>query len=437
MVNTRLVLLVTFAVFLTSAFCAQAQTKTVPTTATAEEVQSQNSKSAGSVAAGSPFTRDTEDSSSNKPDRENARKFYKTAEKYGRAKLFHQAVQYFQEALKHDPDYPEALYGLGRAYINLGSFKDAVETFEKLLKLDPNSADAYTALGEAYAKLREENHGSPIQNESAAVESVGLPVKPVAKGSESGGNIAPRKNDLTGVYKVGIGDVLDIHIAGSSTADSTLFTVSSTGTVEYPILGQSMNVLGLTTNEISEKIGAELKHRAIGNASDTQVGVRDYNSHTILVSGLVKEPGTKILRREAIPLYVVLADAQPLPEAAQVTVISQHADKTRIIDLANAEETSMLVLPGDVVSVGTTEKQFFYVGGEVKSPGELPFHKGLTLTQAIFSAGGVTLRGEKVQLSRGSGNALLTLNEFKLKEINKGKVPDPLIQPGDRIMVLH
>jgi protein involved in polysaccharide export with SLBB domain len=165
--------------------------------------------------------------------------------------------------------------------------------------------------------------------------------------------------------------------------------------------------------------------------------VRDYNSHTILVSGLVKEPGTKILRREAIPLYVVLADAQPLPEAAQVTVISQHADKTRVVDLAKAEETSMLVLPSDVVSVGPAEKQFFYVGGEVKSPGELPFHKGLTLTQAIFSAGGVTLRGEKVQLSRGSGNGLLTLSEFKLKEINKGKVPDPLIEPGDRILVLH
>jgi polysaccharide export outer membrane protein len=207
--------------------------------------------------------------------------------------------------------------------------------------------------------------------------------------------------------------------------------------LEYPILGQPLKVLGLTTNEISENIGAELRRRAIGRESDPQVGVRDYNSHTILVSGLVKEPGTKILRREAIPLYVVLADAQPLPEAFQVTVISHHSDKARVVELSDAEQTSMLVLPGDVVSVGAAAKQFFYVGGEVKAPGEFSFHKGLSLTQAIFAAGGVTVRGEKVQLSRGAGDGLLTLSKFKLKDINNGKVPDPLIEPGDRITVLH
>jgi len=434
MVRIRLVLLVSFAISLTSVFSAQAQTKTVPTTVTAEEDQSQISKGSNSVTAPSGFMRDAEDRSSNKTARENARRSYKAGVKYGRANLFRQALQSFQEALKQDPNYPEALYGLGRAYLDLGHFNEAVETFEKLLKLDPNSTDAYTGLGEAYAKLKNEKPGLQIQNNSSVAERVALPAKPEVIGTES--SPAP-ESDLTGVYKIGIGDVLDIRIEGTPTLDSTLFTVSSTGTLEYPILGQPMKVLGLTTNQISETIGAELKRRAIGRDSEPQVGVRDYNSHTILVSGLVKEPGTKILRREAIPLYVVLADAQPLPEAAQVTVISQHADKTRVVDLAKAEETSMLVLPSDVVSVGPAEKQFFYVGGEVKSPGELPFHKGLTLTQAIFSAGGVTLRGEKVQLSRGSGNGLLTLSEFKLKEINKGKVPDPLIEPGDRILVLH
>ncbi len=434
MVRIRLVLLVSFAISLTSVFSAQAQTKTVPTTVTAEEDQSQISKGSNSVTAPSGFMRDAEDRSSNKTARENARRSYKAGVKYGRANLFRQALQSFQEALKQDPNYPEALYGLGRAYLDLGHFNEAVETFEKLLKLDPNSTDAYTGLGEAYAKLKNEKPGLQIQNNSSVAERVALPAKPEVIGTES--SPAP-ESDLTGVYKIGIGDVLDIRIEGTPTLDSTLFTVSSTGTLEYPILGQPMKVLGLTTNQISETIGAELKRRAIGRDSEPQVGVRDYNSHTILVSGLVKEPGTKILRREAIPLYVVLADAQPLPEAAQVTVISQHADKTLVVDLAKAEETSMLVLPSDVVSVGPAEKQFFYVGGEVKSPGELPFHKGLTLTQAIFSAGGVTLRGEKVQLSRGSGNGLLTLSEFKLKEINKGKVPDPLIEPGDRILVLH
>jgi protein involved in polysaccharide export with SLBB domain len=166
------------------------------------------------------------------------------------------------------------------------------------------------------------------------------------------------------------------------------------------------------------------------------VSVRDYNSHSILVSGLVKEPGAKILRREAIPLYVVLADAQPLSEAALVTVMSQHAVKSRTVELSDPEQTALLVLPGDVITVKAQARQFFYVGGNVKSPGELPFRSGLTLTQAILSAGGVTLKGEKVRLTRGEGNGLLTMQEFKLKEINGGKTPDPLVEPGDRITVL-
>jgi protein involved in polysaccharide export with SLBB domain len=134
---------------------------------------------------------------------------------------------------------------------------------------------------------------------------------------------------------------------------------------------------------------------------------------------------------------VVLADAQPLPEAAQVTVISQASAKSRTFELSDPDQASVLVLPGDVVTINPSIKQFFYVGGEVKSPGELQFHRGLTLTQAILSAGGVTPRGEKVQVTRGRGNEVLTMKEYKLKQINKGSVPDPLVEPGDRILVLH
>ena len=75
---------------------------------------------------------------------------------------------------------------------------------------------------------------------------------------------------------------------------------------------------GLTADEISDRFESELKRRALVENPKVSVGVRDYASHTILVSGLVKESGPKILRREAIPLYVVVADAQPLPEAEHV-----------------------------------------------------------------------------------------------------------------------
>ncbi len=433
MVRRKTILLLSLATSLTCCLLVEAQTKSVTATSLPRESPSPNSTPATSAVSVSTFER-SEDKHPNNIDRENARRYYKAGVKYGRANLFRQALQSFQEALKHDPEYPEALYGLGRAHLDLGHYSEAIVAFQTVLKLDPNANDAYSGLGEAYAKLKEEKPASPIQDNFGVGERVAITAKPA---DMTPPKMPDRKSDLAALYKVGAGDVLDIRMAGSPNQDSTLFTISSTGMLEYPILGQPLNVLGLTTNEISENIGAEMRRLAIGRESDPQVGVRDYNSHTILVSGLVKEPGTKILRREAIPLYVVLADAQPLPEASQVTVMSQHSDKARVIELSDAQQTSMLVLPGDVVSVAEGAKQFFYVGGEVKSPGEFSYHKGLSLTQAILAAGGVTPGGEKVELTRGAGDGLLSLNKFKLKDINNGKVSDQLIEPGDRIMVLH
>jgi protein involved in polysaccharide export with SLBB domain len=197
-----------------------------------------------------------------------------------------------------------------------------------------------------------------------------------------------------------------------------------------------MNVIGLTPEQITENLKENIKPGANSRNGKVSVTVREYNSHAIMVSGLVKEPGTKILRREAIPLYVVLADAQPLPEAEQVMWVSREEAKPVLLNLAEAQSTSFLVRTGDVITVQAAPKQYFYVGGEVKEPGEKLLHAGLTLTQAILSAGG-TEKGKLLQLTRERAGGLLATTNYKLSDINSGKVPDPLIQPGDRIMVIR
>jgi len=163
--------------------------------------------------------------------------------------------------------------------------------------------------------------------------------------------------------------------------------------------------------------------------------VRDFASHTILVSGLVKDSGTKILRREAIPLYVVVADAQPMPEAARVTVVRNESNATFEIDLTQTREMSLLVRPGDVITLLPSETQFVYISGEVKSPGEKIFRRGLTLTQAIIAAGGVMPKAKEARLARDNGEGFLVVTRYKLKEIESGKVQDPLVKPGDRITI--
>ena len=80
--------------------------------------------------------------------------------------------------------------------------------------------------------------------------------------------------------------------------------------------------------------------------------------------------------------------------------------------------------------------EFFYVGGEISSPGQKDFHSGLTLTQALLASGGVTkTAGDRVKVSRQGPDGRLVSTEYNLREIENGVAPDPALRPGDRIEV--
>ena len=71
---------------------------------------------------------------------------------------------------------------------------------------------------------------------------------------------APSANSgATSTYRVGVGDVLDIQLAGVATRESTLFTVMKSGALEYPLLSRALNVTGLTTDEIARRLNGEIQ----------------------------------------------------------------------------------------------------------------------------------------------------------------------------------
>src|SRR5438105_3052128 len=170
----------------------------------------------------------------------------------------------------------------------------------------------------------------------------------------------------TSLYRVGIGDVLDIRLSNQPTRESTLFTVLKDGGLEYPLLNAPITVTGLTTDEIARRLSGEIK---VIQSARVSVSVRDFASHAVVITGLVDNPGRKLLRREAVPLYAVLAEALPRPEAVIATVV--HGDKEQKVSLSNSQGLSMLVLPGDTVRVSGSAviaKHFIYLGGDVTSP---------------------------------------------------------------------
>lgn len=245
----------------------------------------------------------------------------------------------------------------------------------------------------------------------------------------------PRRTPLTtAVYHVGIGDVLDIRLANLPSRESTLFTVLQNGELEYPLLNGPIRVAGLSTEEVANLLSTEIK---VIRAACVSVTVRDYASHAVVVTGLVDSPGRKTLRREAVPLYAVLAEALPRDEATDATIV--RGGKSETIALNNEQSMSTLVFSGDVIKVSgnaASGKAFVYIAGDVTSAGEKEFRDGLTLTQALISAGGLSRSGKTtVKVARRNANGFLTATEYNLQSIQEGKVQDPLLQAGDRIDV--
>jgi len=237
----------------------------------------------------------------------------------------------------------------------------------------------------------------------------------------------------TQVYFVGPGDVLDIQLSNYPSRNSTLFTVLPEGVLEYPLAGNPIVVCGMTTVQIATLLQQRIK---IFDNPKVKVDVRDYASHTVTIIGFVSAPGTKILRREAVPLYTMLAEALVLPEAARAMITRQGAPPINV-DLKDARLSAALVVPGDVIKVtGVAPAQFFFVGGEIRSPGQKPFHAGLTLTQAILASGGTKGSGDlKVKVSRQGTDGTLATEGFNLRKIQTGKTPDPVLRSGDRLEI--
>jgi len=369
-----------------------------------------------------------------------ARSLYKLGVKYGNAGLFKQAVDSLEHAVKLDPDFADAYLSLGHAYYDLGRWQQAVDNIQRGLAIKPKHKDSQERLAHARAMLEreaktreqkpaDETDGRDQANGSPASLSSVAPAPPITP------KISADDAGPTRIYRVGPGDVLDVRLTENPSSESTLFTITSAGLLEHPDLTAPLASSGLTLEEIRARIESDLRRKSPARTGNVSVDINEYVSHRVLVSGLVKDPGTKILKREAIPLYVVIADAQPLPEAGKVSVLRNETKESFVIDLSAQSEMNLLVRPGDVITLQPNPAQFFYVGGGVRSPGEKSFRPGLTLTQAIIAAGGLTKNAKEARLARDNGKGFLVVNRYKLKDIDLGKVADPVIRPGDRITI--
>ena len=265
-----------------------------------------------------------------------------------------------------------------------------------------------------------------------AQETAGvLPVKASVNDSSAAPN---PERQLTEIYRVGVGDVLDIRLPNSANNRSTLFTVVEDGVIDLPLAGGLVPVLGLTAEEIQSVISGELKRRAVDENARVSVGVRQYLSHSITVTGLVNVPGTRFLRRERVPLYVVLSESQLRNDGGRV-VIMRGGILGPAHDLSDSAALNLTVQAGDVITVTNKPQEFYYIGGRVSYAGQKVFQPGVTLLQALLASGGTAKPDNKVELSREGSDGRLVTTHYTIKQIKSGALADPKLQAGDRIEV--
>jgi tetratricopeptide (TPR) repeat protein len=91
-----------------------------------------------------------ETSSKDSLDHRAALHCFNFGDKFIRGRAWQNAVTWLKQAIKIQPDFYEAYYLLGEAYIELGRLEEAIETLDRAIQLRPDDSTAHFKLGLAY-----------------------------------------------------------------------------------------------------------------------------------------------------------------------------------------------------------------------------------------------------------------------------------------------
>ncbi len=159
------------------------------------------------------------------------------------------------------------------------------------------------------------------------------------------------------------------------------------------------------------------------------------SSNEVIVLGGVANPGVVAFTRGQ-----TLGDAMKLAGG-----LSGHGDATAIvvmrgrtpINLSVPADASFPMKRGDTVKVGlTSDRKFVAVLGGVVRPGSIEYHNGMTLSQLVSAAGGVSPRGRgDIVFVREVASPRSKPAIYDLNAIKAGRVADPVISPGESIEV--
>ncbi|MGH9960358.1 MAG: tetratricopeptide repeat protein, partial [Pyrinomonadaceae bacterium] len=236
---------------------------------------------------------------------------------YSKSKAYKESYESFKRAIRSWPDWPQAHFRLGVISYVLGRKAESIKAYNHLSRLESPLANSL------YRILKEDkNEGTVAEGVTASDSSLTqlelvrttapgkettrarLPGSTQVPSTSAGAGVVPASlapsikdttpivskapavaedsAELTSIYRIDVGDVLDIRLLNSATPRSTLYTVVEGGLIDMTIAGGPIAVAGLTTSDVQALLAAELKRRAVEDGARVSVGVRQYSSHSVV-----------------------------------------------------------------------------------------------------------------------------------------------------------
>lgn len=254
-------------------------------------------------------------------------------------------------------------------------------------------------------------------------------------------------------YRIGAGDLLDIHILNRPNLSRDSVRVDGSGMIRMPLIDSDIQAACKSEGELSKDIST--RYLKFYRNAQVDVFVKEFHAREVALIGAVNSQGRYQMQRRIRLLELLTFAKGPSDKAGQTINIirgprtelctsnSDPADDAggfislRLADTMRGEEKANPYMEaGDIVTIPEADQ--VYVVGNVYHPQTLPMKGPITVSQAVAMAGG-PLRDSKTdrihiirQVPGAGGQSELYVS---LKDIASKKAEDVQLRPNDVVEV--
>lgn len=197
-----------------------------------------------------------------------------------------------------------------------------------------------------------------------------------------------------GDYRLGAGDLVRVSVFDHPELEGDI-RVSQSGNITFPLVGQ-VAVADLSTGEVEQMLAERLASGGFVRRAQVSVLVVEYESRKVAVMGQVSKPGQYSLTASNRVLDVLaLAGGLAAEDAAEQATLLRRDGSKAVVDLRALFDgdisQNIEVGGGDIFNVPRAPQ--FYIYGEVNKPGVYRLERNMTVSRAISTGGGLTVRG--------------------------------------------